>query len=204
MLEISKSVLMFINSDIPPIKCKLRKEFLYALQEHEGEFVDCTVFAVSSHEKQSLLFFAFIEGGAIWECLPLHAFVCKEDAPRWSLEHHQPYDCLSSHVGVIVFDYLKHLHVSVRTNNGWHDGVYLFSVDWTHFPDEDAYKGKNTMHVIKLENGLIVAQPNNKILWNHPEHTLDNSKRDYKPLSESWCCKPLITKSDKNKPAILG
>ena len=178
---------MFINADIPSFQCKLRKEFLYSLQEHIGEFVDCTVFAVSSHEKQSLLFFAFIEGGAVWECLPLHAFVTKEDAPKWELEHHQPYDCFSNHIGVISFDYLKDLPVMNRVNGEWHNGEYMFSVDWTNFPDEETYKGKNTLHVLRLDNGLIVAQPNNRILWKHPEHTLDTSRRDYKALKVSWC-----------------
>lgn len=179
---------MFINADVPHFRCKLRKEFLYSLKEHHGEFVDCTVFAVSSHKKQSLLFFTFIEGGALWECLPLKAFTFKEDAPEWELVHHQPYDCPSSDIGVIEFEYLKQLPVKTRTNGEWHEGTYMFTVDWTDFPDEDTYKGKNAMHVIRLDNGLIVAQPNNRILWKHPNHTLDESKRDYKPLSASWCC----------------
>lgn len=181
---------MFINADVPSFKCKLRKEYLYGLKEHEGEFVECTVFAVSSHEKQALLFYAFIEGGAVWECLPLTAFTVEEDAPYWDLVHHQPYDCFSNDIGVIEFEYLRQLNVLVRTNGEWHEGTYMFSVDWAKYPDEDTYKGKNTMHVIRLANGLIVAQPNNKILWNHPNHILDKSKRDYKPLSASWCCKP--------------
>lgn len=179
---------MFLNANIPHFRCKLRKEFLYGLQEHHGEFVDCTVFAVSSHINQSLLFFIYIEGGALWECLPLTAFVLKEDAPKWELGQHQPIDCQSNNISVIEFDYLKHLSVFVRVGSEWHDGTYMFTLDWTDYPDIDSYKGKNAMHLIKLHNGLIVAQPNNRILWKHPEHTLDKSKRDYKALSESWCC----------------
>lgn len=181
---------MFINANIPNFKCKLRKEFLYSFLDHQDEYVDCTVFAVSSHEKQALLFSAFIEGGALWECLPLHAFSFKEDAPKWELTCHQPYDCFSNHIGVIEFEYLRDVPVLVRILNEWHDGRYMFTFDWANYPDEATYKSKNMLHLIKLDNGLIVAQPNNRILWNHPNHTLDKSKRDYKPLSESWCCTP--------------
>jgi len=34
----------YLNADIPPIYCKIRKEYLYDLEKHQGESVDCCVF----------------------------------------------------------------------------------------------------------------------------------------------------------------
>lgn len=190
--KFEKTNLMFINANIPSFKCKLRKEFLHGFLDYQNQYENCTVFSVSSHCGQALLFNVLIDGGAAWECLPLHAFCWDEHAPKWMLEYHQPYDCFSNDIGVVEFDYLKNIPVLVRIGQEFYDGIYMFTVDWANYPDEETYKKKNMLHVIKLNNGLFVAQPNNRILWNHPDTYLDKSKREYKPLSESWSCQHVV------------
>jgi hypothetical protein len=39
----------YLNANIPPIYCKIRKEYLYDLREHQGETEDCVVFAIGKH-----------------------------------------------------------------------------------------------------------------------------------------------------------
>jgi len=36
----------YLNSNIPPIYCKIRKEYLYDLKEHQGEYSDCVTVLV--------------------------------------------------------------------------------------------------------------------------------------------------------------
>jgi len=182
----TKTLLMSTNADVPSFRCKLKKEFLYDLQSHHGEFVDCIVFGVSAHIGQTLLYFCLIDGGAVWECLPISAFVHKEEAPEWNLEHYQPYDCFSDSVSTFEFARLKGKSVKVRANGSWHEGEYMFTVDWNEYPDVETFKKKNALHIIKLENGLFVAQPNNRILWHDDDLSFDESKRDYKPMQRSW------------------
>ena len=38
----------YLNADIPPIYCKVRKEYLYDLKEHKGESLECVVFGITS------------------------------------------------------------------------------------------------------------------------------------------------------------
>ena len=46
----------YLNADTPPIYCKIRKEYLYDLEKHQGESVDCCVFSVVSITDRALLF----------------------------------------------------------------------------------------------------------------------------------------------------
>jgi hypothetical protein len=46
----------YLNANIPPIYCKIRKEYLYDLKEHQGEFSDCVIFGLSSISGRALLF----------------------------------------------------------------------------------------------------------------------------------------------------
>jgi hypothetical protein len=36
----------YLNANIPPIYCKLRREYLYDLKEHKGEASDCVIFGL--------------------------------------------------------------------------------------------------------------------------------------------------------------
>jgi len=43
-----------LNANIPFIRCWLRKEFLYNLEEHHGELVEVYVFGVASIRGRAL------------------------------------------------------------------------------------------------------------------------------------------------------
>ena len=36
----------YLNANIPPIYCKIRKEYLYDLTGHDGESEDCVIFGI--------------------------------------------------------------------------------------------------------------------------------------------------------------
>ena len=61
----------YLNADIPPIYCKIRKEYLYDLEKHQGESVDCCIFSVVSITDRSLLFNIMLPNGACFWRLPM-------------------------------------------------------------------------------------------------------------------------------------
>ena len=56
----------YLNANLPPIYCKVRKEYLYDLKKHHGESEECVIFGLTS-----------ISGRAyLTSCFPtVHAFI---------------------------------------------------------------------------------------------------------------------------------
>ena len=65
----------YLNANIPPIYCKVRKEYLYDLRERKGEIEDCVVFGLGSISGRATLFHCLLTNGAIYWRLPISAFV---------------------------------------------------------------------------------------------------------------------------------
>ena len=70
----------YLNANIPPIYCKIRREYLYDLREHQGETEDCVVFAIASIPGRAILFHALLTNGAIFWRLPISAFIQRRDS----------------------------------------------------------------------------------------------------------------------------
>jgi hypothetical protein len=67
----------YLNANIPPIYCKIRREYLYDLQKHHGESEECVLFAIASISGRALLFHALLSNGAVYYRLPISAFFQK-------------------------------------------------------------------------------------------------------------------------------
>ena len=50
----------YLNANVPPIYCKVRKEYLYDLKKHKGEVADCIIFGISSITGRAILFHAIM------------------------------------------------------------------------------------------------------------------------------------------------
>ena len=63
----------YLNANIPPIYCKIRREYLYDLKKHKGEASDCVVFGLSSISGRALLFHCMLHIGCHsyvhWRCM---------------------------------------------------------------------------------------------------------------------------------------
>ncbi len=68
----------YLNANVPPIYCKIRREYLYDLKKHKGESVDCVVFGISSISGRAILFHCMLPNGAVFYRLPISAFFQKE------------------------------------------------------------------------------------------------------------------------------
>jgi hypothetical protein len=131
----------YLNANIPPIYCKIRKEYLYDLREHQGETEDCVVFGLGSISGRALLFHCLLTNGAIYWRLPISAFLQRgsgstlhqRDVEHQDLEDLQLWNSFSYYPSVTIFDFLVGQRCKyLGKNKKFYHGQYLFTVDWAH------------------------------------------------------------------------
>jgi len=207
----------YLNANIPPIYCKIRREYLYDLREHQGETEDCVVFGLGSISGRALLFHCLLTNGAIYWRLPISAFIQRGSGStlhsgqieHQDLEDLQLWNSFSYYPSVTVFDFLKGQrckYFSKNKNKVYH-GEYLFTVDWAH-PESNISDTEHSEipdqhkcgHVLALDNGNYAVQPNNRILWSIPSFTTSSLVPDYKVQTTVWNVenKGLVTDNTDN------
>ncbi len=159
----------FLLSNIDPwFRCKLRREFTADLKRYHGEYIDVVVHAVRCESAKSLWFYVCLLdpfGGAMWR-VPIQALVDKPCDLQEEMTYVQPWDCASSHFEVITLEFVKRGAVEIlpaRIN-----GQYITSLAFTNSGTADDSAQSKTLHMCRLENGLIGAFPNNRLLWSDP------------------------------------
>jgi hypothetical protein len=103
----------YLNANIPPIYCKIRREYLYDLREHKGETEDCVVFGLGSISGRALLFHCLLTNGAIYWRLPISAFIqggSSDPLHQGQMEHQdledlQLWNSFSYYPAVTTFDF---------------------------------------------------------------------------------------------------
>jgi hypothetical protein len=97
----------YLNADIPPIYCKVRKEYLYDLKEHHGESEDCCIFGFASITDRALLFHIMLPNGACFWRLPISAFFQEKfevkDVEPPAIDQVQLWNCFSYYPSVHCF-----------------------------------------------------------------------------------------------------
>ena len=188
----------YLNADIPPIYCKIRKEYLYDLEKHQGESVDCCVFSVVSITDRALLFNIMLPNGACFWRLPISAFFQEKfersEVVDMPIDQLQIWNSFSYYPSVHHFGYLT----SQRGKYFGKDkkeyfGEYLFTIDWCH-PETNILDTEHSEiphehkcgHVLALDNGNYAIQPNNRILWNISNFTTRDDIPDYKVQTTEW------------------
>jgi hypothetical protein len=192
----------YLNANIPPIYCKIRKEYLYDLREHQGETEDCVVFGLGSISGRALLFHCLLTNGAIYWRLPISAFLQRgsgstlhqRDVEHQDLEDLQLWNSFSYYPSITIFDFLVGQRCKyLGKNKKFYHGQYLFTVDWAH-PESNILDTEHSeipdqhkcAHILALDNGNYSAQPNNRILWDIPSFTTKSSVPDYKVQTTEW------------------
>jgi hypothetical protein len=188
----------YLNANIPPIYCQVRKEYLYDLKEHHGENEDCVVFGVASITGKALLFHIMLPNGAVFYRLPISAFfkkhISRSEVPDMSVDQLQLWNCFSYYPSVHCFDWLSNISGKfLGKNKKFYKGQYLFTVDWAH-PESNILNTEHSeipqehkcAHIIELENGNYAAQPNNRIIWHVNSYTTENNWPDYKVQNTVW------------------
>ena len=128
----------YLNANIPPIYCKIRREYLYDMDEkYKNDSRECVIFGVSSISGRALLFNIMLPNGACFWRLPISAFFQKEleraDVPNMQTNELQLWNCFSYYPSVHCFDWLAGLKGKyLGLDKKFYHGNYLFTVDWAH------------------------------------------------------------------------
>lgn len=189
----------FLIVNLPPVRCYVRKEFLYDFQKGHGEFEPCFWVSLKSIRGEAFRIEAYLtEYGALYDKLPLHAFVWKTDVKEKDLlplDYLQLWDCLSYDVTVLEKKLLSRMKCKFFTKDKkWMFGEYMFTVD-SASPDtnimnttfsEDIQDHKS-YNFIKCDNGQFAAQPNNRMLVFEPSNNPEKLKfPDFKVATVKW------------------
>ena len=202
----------YLNANIPPTYCKVRKEYLYDLKDHHGETEDCVLIAITSIPGRAILFNIMLPNGACYWRLPISAFFQKSydraNVPDMQAHELELWNSFSYYPSVSTFDFLigekgKYFGIDKK----FYYGKYLFTIDWAH-PESNILDVEHSevpdehkcAHILALDNGNFAAQPNNRILWNISSYTTNNNIPDYKVQSTEWNVenKGLITEDSDN------
>ena len=187
----------YLNANIPVIYCQIRREYLYDLEQHEGEAEDCMVFGIASMPGRALLFHAVMQNGGVYYRLPISAFIQNdfdvEKVPRPRLDELELWNCFSYYPAITVYDALTVAGKYWGKDGKWHTGSYLFTVDWAH-PDSNIVDTDHSevpqehkcAHIMALDDGNYAAQPNNRILWHVPSFTVRDEIPDWKVNHKVW------------------
>lgn len=184
----------FLVHNLPPVHVLVRKEYLYDLQHGHGEYTPGLWISVRSVQGKALYFETLLtEYGALYDKLPLSAFVWKTDHGDLSLDTLQLWDCFDYSITVIQKPILSRCEFFGKDRQ-IHAGEYMFTIDTCHsesstlntnFSEEDPEH--KTFNIIKLDNGQFAAQPNNRVIWRDGSLIASELKRpDFKVCTQNY------------------
>ena len=187
----------FLVHNLPPTNVFVRKEFLYDHEKGHGELTPGIWISVKSTQYKALYFETLLtEYGALYDKLPISAFVWKEDIKQQDmlpLDVLQLWDCFDYHLTVIEKPILSRCEFFGKDKK-MHPGEYQFTIDNCH-PDKERVDINFSEHdpehksfnIIALDNGQFAAQPNNRVIWRDSSLTPDNLKQpDFKVCTQNY------------------
>ena len=187
----------FLVHSLSPIPVFVKKEYLYDLEKGHGELTPGIWISVKSVMYKALYFETRLtEYGALFDKLPISAFVWKEDYDKENqlpLDVLQLWDCFDYHVTVIQKPLLSRCQFFGKDKR-MHDGEYIFTIDNAH-PDTNVLDMNFSEHdpehksfnIIQLDNGQFAAQPNNRIIWRDSSLTPEDLKTpDFKVCTQNY------------------
>ena len=186
-----------IVANLPPVKCFVRREFLYDHVSGHGELEPCWWISIKSLRGQAFRIESYLNRyGALYDKLPLHAYCWRPiEGDALPLDYLQLWDCLSYDITVIKKAQLQSMRCRFKLKDGaWMTGEYMFTVDSAH-PDfnvldtgfsEDVEDHKS-YNFIKCDNGQFAAQPNNRLIILEPSSNPKELLRpDFRVATQRW------------------
>jgi len=187
----------YLIHNLPPQHVYVKKEYLYDLERGYGELTPGVWISVKSVTGKALYFETLLpEYGALYDKLPISAFVWKEDYDKddqLELGTLQLWDCFDYNLTVIEKPILTRCSF-FGNDRKIHSVNYVFTIDNCHsesstldtnFSEYDPEH--KSFNIIKLDNGQFAAQPNNRIIWKDssliPEEVLTP---DFKVCSQNY------------------
>jgi hypothetical protein len=192
----------YIESSFPPIDVWVRREYLYDMEEHHGEFDRGRMVSVKCLTGQVPLFQVLLENGVMRDKLPCSAFVVFDreidptEAPAMAFDHLCLWNSFSKNFSIVQLNYLGSVTASAfLKDKKWYDGEYFATIQWAGDTNENAdltlsetpHEHKSH-HIILLHNGNIALQPNNRVRWIEPSFTTKEfpARPDYKVCTQTF------------------
>ena len=186
---------MFLCANVPHIEVLVKKQYLYDLEKGHGEFEPGIWCTVKSIQGKALYFETYLpETGALYDKLPISAFVWKETKEDISINELQLWDCFSYDISVIEKALLLNNRCTyLSPSKKMYQGNYMFTIDscsatgdlnvgYSETPNQH-----KSFNIIKLDNGHFAAQPNNRVLFYDKSLTPSKLKRpDYKVSTKEY------------------
>ena len=163
----------YIVGSLPPIKCFVKKEFLYNFEKGHGELEPAIWVSLKALRGQVFRIESLLPNyGALYDKLPIHAYVWKNTTSDLPIDTLQLWDCMGYRFTIIEKITLRNLGVKfLGKDKEFHFGNYMFTVDFCA-DDMDVDTGfteqaeeHKSFNFIKLENGQFACQPNNRCLF---------------------------------------
>ena len=184
---------------LPPVKVFVRAEYLYDHRARHGELVEGIWVSVKAIRGEAFRFETYLpEYGALYDKLPISAFVWHdviEESEQLPLDVLQIWDALSYHVEVVDKPFLKGLRAEFfGKDKELHQGEYLFTLDTCNpdprIPDftlSETVDEHKSFNVLKLDNGQIALQPNNRCRFFDPAfNPQEMLKPDFKVATRKY------------------
>ena len=179
----------FLVANLPPTKVYVKKQYLYDHEKGHGEFVEGVWVSCKSIQGRALYFETYLpEYGALYDKLPISAFVNAPTDLDLELEELQLWDAFSYHLTIVEKASISGVRCKyLAPSKKWYYGEYLFTIDNAHADTNilnvnysEVPEEHKSFNILELDNGHFAAQPNNRVIF------YDKSLTPAKPLQPDF------------------
>ena len=181
----------YLCVNTPHIDVYVKKEYLYDGQKGHGEFVEGVWVTAKSIQGRALYFETYIpEYGALYDKLPISAFVSRPDTPTPDLDLYnlQFWNCMDYGVVSVHKQFIGSMDYEILTrDHGTMKGRYICTIDNYHQDSEmidyttsESPAEHKSFNLLELKNGQYCLYPNNRM------RVYDNSLTPDKPLQPDF------------------
>jgi hypothetical protein len=112
----------YLIASLPPLKCFVRREFLYNFEKGHGELEPAIWVSLKALRGQVFRIESLLPNyGALYDKLPIHAYVWKEDHGDLPVDTLQLWDCLGYQFTIVEKLVLRNLGVKfLGKDKQWH------------------------------------------------------------------------------------
>lgn len=157
-----------LNENIDTLKCWVRVSHFTKKEEDNDKFHRAYAFGVQSIAGKILTFHIMTDYGMLRSRVPISEIFLEQPEADQDIPAHfkQLWDCFHENVSVITYDYLYEKRCQVILKDKrliW--ATYLFTVDWYRNGYSDEPSDYKCGHILVADDGYLLCQPNNRIVW---------------------------------------
>lgn len=187
-----------LNANIPNLKLKVRRSFLTKNEGDNNEFDNCYAFAIQSIGGKILTFHIMTDFGMLRSRVPISELFYEKPLNDIPSDFKQLWDCFSENVCVIEYLYLaeKRCQVVLKDKRTiW--ATYLFTIDWFSNSYSDEPSDYKCGHILVSDDGYLLCQPNNRIVWKDSNWITKEFPMDKSKLKVDTDLESVESKSDR-------